>query len=194
MILRNVQRTSFPEDVLGLSGKLSIQSRFAALQAYVENGCLRVGGRLQRSCLSHEEKHPYILPGKHPVTDLIIRHYHHENGHVGTHQVLAASREKFWILKGVSSVQAYLGKCHTCKRASSKFGEQITSPLPDVRCITDKHKLIHPFAACGIDYFGRLNVKLGRSVVKRYGCLIACLRFRAVHIEMAADLSILTAS
>ena len=51
-----------------------------------------------------------ILPGKHPVTELIIRHYHHLNGHVGSYQVLAEIRQQFWIVKGVSSVKRVLSR------------------------------------------------------------------------------------
>ena len=51
-----------------------------------------------------------ILPGKHPVTELIIRHYHHLNGHVGSYQVLAEIRQRFWIVKGVSSVKRVLSR------------------------------------------------------------------------------------
>ncbi|CAG2212564.1 unnamed protein product [Mytilus edulis] len=45
-----------------------------------------------------------------------------------------------------------------------------------------------PFTV-GIDYFGPLNDKVGRSVVKRYGCLFTCLTTRAVHIEVAHSLT-----
>ncbi|CAB3996231.1 Hypothetical predicted protein [Paramuricea clavata] len=37
---------------------------------------LRVGGRLQRASIGYNASHPVILPQKHPVTQLIINHYH----------------------------------------------------------------------------------------------------------------------
>ena len=47
----------------------------------------------------------------------------------------------------------------------------------------------HPFAYCGVDYFGPLLVKQRRFQVKRYGCLFTCLTSRAIHIEDAMDLT-----
>ena len=41
-----------------------------------------------------------------------------------------------------------------------------------------------PFMYVGIDCFGPLEVKQGRSHVKRYGCLFTCLTMRTLHIEI----------
>ena len=56
--------------------------------------------------------------------------------------------------------------------------------LPEVRVVAEKP----PFTFVGVDYFGPLEVKQGRSRVKRYGCLFTCLITRAVHIELAHSL------
>ena len=138
-----------------------------------------------------------ILPGKHPVTELIIRHYCHLNGHVGSYQVLAEIRQQFWIVKGVSSLKRVLSKCHVCRRYNVKLGEQVTAQLPVVRVSSDSHRIIYPFAAVGLDYFGPLYVKTGpntrwkknATLNKRYRCIFTCLRYRVVHIEVAEDLS-----
>ena len=44
------------------------------------------------------------------------------------------------------------------------------------------------FSHVGIDFFGPLFVKRGRSAVKHYGCLFSCLTIRATHIEVAESL------
>ena len=73
----------------------------------------------------------------------------------------------------------------------------MTAPLPVVRVSSDSHRLVYPFAAVGLDYFGPLYVKIGPntrlrrdpSLNKRYGCIFTCLRYRAVHIELVNNLS-----
>lgn len=42
-----------------------------------------------------------------------------------------------------------------------------------------------PFTYTGLDYLGPIEVKRGRSRVKRYGALFTCLISGAVHMEMA---------
>ena len=191
-IVKAVQEQSFAEDVSLKKGKL------ARLSPFEQDGLIRVGGRLNRSQLPYDAKHPSILPGKHPVTELIIQHYHAQNGHVGTHQVLSEIRQRYWIISGVSSVKRVLNKCHECRRQNAKMGEQITAPLPEIRVSSDENQLVFPFAAVGLDYFGPLYVKTGPetrsskknpSLNKRYGCIFTCLRYRAVHIELAQDLT-----
>ncbi|XP_043067218.2 uncharacterized protein [Drosophila bipectinata] len=46
-----------------------------------------------------------------------------------------------------------------------------------------------PFKSTGLDYFGPLLVTIGRRTEKRWVALFTCLTTRAIHLEMAHDLS-----
>ena len=46
-----------------------------------------------------------------------------------------------------------------------------------------------PFAHTGVDYFGSFVIKQRRCEIKRYGCIMTCMTTRAIHLEMAPDLS-----
>ena len=53
--------------------------------------------------------------------------------------------------------------------------------LPELMVVPEKP----PFTFVGVDYFGPLEVKQGRSRVKSYGGLFTCLTTRTVHIKIA---------
>lgn len=40
------------------------------------------------------------------------------------------------------------------------------------------------FIYIGVDYFGLLNIKRGRVVVKSWGVIVICLNFRVVQLEL----------
>jgi len=99
----------------------------------IVQGVLRVGGRLQNSGLSVDQRHPAILPARHHVSGLIVQFYHVQQGHCGTQSMLSATREKFWIVKGNSSVRHYLKECRQCRRYKQQACKQLMAPLPKCR-------------------------------------------------------------
>jgi hypothetical protein len=110
--------------------------------------------------------------------------------------MLAELRQYYWIMNGI--LTGVLQKCHVCQRLTGKVGEKLAAPLPEVRVSSNEHRLVFLFAAVGIDYFCPLNVHVGPNtravrknpkLAKHYGCIFTCLRYRAVHVEVAKDLS-----
>ena len=65
---------------------------------------MRMDGRLQNVDLPPNSKHPIIFPSRRPVTDMIIRRYHEQEGHCGTSNVLNEIRRKYWILNERAAV------------------------------------------------------------------------------------------
>ena len=66
--------------------------------------------------------------------------------------------------------------CFLCKKLGAVRGEQLMGDLPKERLMSEEP----PFTHVGLDYFGPIYVRQGRSNVKRYGCLFTCLAVRAV--------------
>ena len=190
-ILKFIQIQEFPEEISCLSTiqenetlRIKTSSSLKKLSPVLVDGILRVGGRLERASLEYEEKHPAILPKRGQVTDLIVRHFHEVEGHSGANHVLTRIRMKYWIVNGLAAVRRIIGKCIFCRKRAARLGQQIMAPLPENRLRYDEA----PFSYTGVDYFGPVFVKSGRSLHKRYGCIFTCLSCRAVHIEIAHSL------
>ncbi|XP_072168946.1 uncharacterized protein [Diadema setosum] len=180
VVIRMVQRQEFPDELQGKSSRRSLEK----LAPQVVNGVLRVGGRIGKAAINFNSKHPIILPHDHHVTRLIIEHHHHLVGHSGAGMTWSSLREQYWIVKGGAAVRHVIGKCLACKRRNAKPSEQVMAELPEERV----NPVRAPFTYVGVDYFGPLYVKQGRSRVKRYGCIFTCLTMRAVHIELTRSL------
>ncbi|XP_078372656.1 uncharacterized protein LOC144656297 [Oculina patagonica] len=199
-IIKHVQRCSFPDVIQAMhrtsslksSRQLTSQLKNLKIPAHMcklhpqldDSGILRVGGRLEYALIDYNAKHPIILPYRHQVTDLIISAYHQKTGHLGQEYVLSSLRQLYWIIKGRSAVRRVICSCFPCKRRGAVRGEQLMADLPKERLMSGDP----PFTYVGVDYFGPLYVRQGRSNVKRYGCLFTCLVTRAVHIEVVHSL------
>ena len=197
-IVKYVQRQNFVNEVKTLeysdkqgSGKKT-ESRqikrsstiYRLVPVMTPMGVLVVGGRLKNAPIPDETKHQMILPRRHHVVDLIVRHFHECSGHLGREYVLSQIRQQFWIIHARSAVRRVLGNCFGCRRRNALPCEQKMADLPRNRVTPDEP----PFTYVGIDYFGTFYVKRGRSQVKRYGCIFTCFAIRAIHIEVAHSL------
>ena len=147
-----------------------------------EDGLLRVGGRIGRSVLPYDAKHPLILDARHPLTNLILESYNRDCRHGGTDYVLSSLRPKFWII----AVKKIRRSCRRCIEEISKPSNQLMSELPSERMAI----AMPPFYHTSIDYFGPFLVVQGRNkVLKRYGSIFTCMTTHCVHIEVAESLS-----
>uniref|UniRef100_A0A5S6Q0M6 Integrase catalytic domain-containing protein n=1 Tax=Trichuris muris TaxID=70415 RepID=A0A5S6Q0M6_TRIMR len=185
---RLVQQERFSREIQLLSHQqeLPTTSKITPLDPFIaEDGLLRVGGRIGRSELPYDSRFPIILPHKHVVVDLLVRHCHERQMHLGTEHTLAVIRQRFWILKGRSVVKRIIRDCVVCRRFSSRAFAQKMAPLPEER-ITETF----PFARTGMDFAGPLHVRCGKRSRKAYICLFTCMTIRAVHLELVIDMSV----
>ena len=149
------------------------------------NGVMRVGGRLSKSNLSYEEKHPVILPGNSHLTQLIIDDCHKQIGHGGQGMTTNCIRSQgYWVTGCRKVVSTYIYNCVICRRLRAKTETQKMADLPKERTEPSP-----PFAHCACDVFGPFEVKEGRKCQKKYGLLFTCMASRAVHVEMLDDIS-----
>ena len=156
-------------------------SSIKKLCPFLQDGIVRVGGRLSKSALPEDQRFPMILPKTSPITELILREIHETTGHSGRNHMLHCLREKYWIVNANSCARKIVNKCVTCRKYSRKPEVQRMADLPKDRVTPDQP----PFTNSGMDFFGPFYVKVGRSSVKRYGAIFTCLATRAVHIEKA---------
>ena len=129
------------------------------------------------------KKYPAILPKQHCVSDLIMRHYHLACGHSGVN-ALSMVRQKYWLIQDSVSLRRALGSCFECRRRQTTVGQQKMANLPEDRVSPSEL----PFTIVGVDYFGPLEVKRDRSMVKRYGVPFTYLTLRAINLEVVHSL------
>ena len=114
---------------------------------------LRVEGRLENADLPLDAKHPLTLPSRHPLTRLIVLHEHALAGHAGPAYTLMRTRQRFWVIYGISRVQRYIAECGKCATREVFPIRQLMSDLP-ARHVSATNR---PFKLCGCDFLGPLK-------------------------------------
>jgi hypothetical protein len=151
------------------------------LDPFMNDGIIRVGGRLSRSSLPYDAKHQVLVPLRSPLARLILEDVHKRVGHLGKNSMIAELRRTYWIPKAASLIKGIVSRCVICRTHRVQMCSQKMADLPEDRVVTGNP----PFNHTGVDYFGPFFIKRGRSTVKRYGVIFTCLSSRAVHLEIA---------
>ena len=144
-----------------------------------------VGGRLRHVGIDASLKNPAILPHEDRLAHLICLEYHNAV-HLGVEWTLSELRKRYWITNARNLIKVIKKKCVTCRRLYAQSMVQKMADLPRERCEPGRA----PFCFTGVDMFGPFYAKVGRSEVKRYGCLYTCFSTRAIHIEVLNNLEI----
>lgn len=189
LLLRHAQLESFGDDLSRLNNRLGLHrsSRLVKLTPIIdENGLLRVGGRIDAAVgIAPDVKRPVILDGRHPISRLIVRHYHIKVAHGNQETVVNEIKQRYWMLRLRPTVKFVTSQCMLCRILKSKPAVPRMGDLPEARVAHHQR----PFYYCGLDLFGPMEVTVGRRREKRYGVLFTCLTVRAVHIELVASLT-----
>ncbi|XP_055588828.1 uncharacterized protein LOC129741146 [Uranotaenia lowii] len=194
-VLKLVQKESFPEEISSLENKrnengqkpIGKHSSIYKLMPFLDDeGLLRERGRIGAVAdVAYDTRHPIILPKNHYVTHLIIFEFHKLFHHRNNETVVNELRQIYYIPRIRVLVRKISKNCPTCKIRLARPRIPVMAPLPPARLAHHEQA----FTYTGLDYFGPLQVKLGRSRVKRWIALFTCLTVRAVHLEVAYSLS-----
>ncbi|XP_062710629.1 uncharacterized protein LOC134288772 [Aedes albopictus] len=151
-----------------------------------DQGILRVDSRIGAAPnFDREAKFPVILPRKHALTTLLLDNYHRKYRHGNTETVVNEVRQRYYVPRLRTAVSSMAKTCQWCRvyKCSSKIPRM--APLPLARMAS----FVKPFTYTGLDFFGPLTVKIGRSNAKRWIAVFTCLTIRAVHVEVAHNLT-----
>ncbi|XP_015189713.1 PREDICTED: uncharacterized protein LOC107073542 [Polistes dominula] len=189
--VKATQSAYYSEEISVLSRRSQLPSShpLSRLTVFIDaGGVLRVGGRLSKSELMYEAKHPAILPRSSRLSELIIAHAHKKTMHGGTQSTLALIRQLYWIFGGRAPVKSYVLRCVVCARYRGIRAQQLMGQLPLARVTPSR-----PFSHTGIDYAGPLTLKTwkgrGSKTHKGWICVFVCLSTSAAHLDVVSDYS-----
>jgi hypothetical protein len=101
------QSQHFTDEIHALSrgNEISRSSRLTTLTPFIQDGILRVGGRLKNAVIPYDSKHQIIIPKEHVISRLLVSDTHVKLNHAGTEHTLAGLRKTYWIIHARSLVK-----------------------------------------------------------------------------------------
>ncbi|KRY24795.1 hypothetical protein T03_13010, partial [Trichinella britovi] len=150
--------------------------RLQEFSPFLDEFCIqRFSGRLGGAHLDGDTKYPALLPHRGRLTELLIQREHLRQLHAGVEQAHAAFRERFWTLRGRSTVKRVLRGCTTCQRVSPPPYQQRMSQLPEMRV-----EAAGPFVNVGPLLIRGHSPN--RLMQKGYSCIFSYIVVRAIHL------------
>lgn len=185
-IFKTVQQVHLMDEIQRLRSNKPCKI-IGSLRPFIEDGLLRVGGRLANSKLPYASKHPIILPHQDHVVKMFLRTMHVELLHPGQAALINFIRQRYWLLNARSTVRQVTRKCVKCFRVNPQASAQLMGNLPRARIVPSP-----PFAVTGVDYAGPFLVRQGTyrpKLVKAYVAVYVCMTTKAIHLEIVSDLT-----
>ena len=176
-------------ELLHTGKEISKNSKLISMNPWLDNqGVMRASSRLSEADqLSWKLRFPVLLSKECAYTKLLVRELHQRELHAGPSFIYNQLVKEYWIPAARDLVKHVQQNCNYCKLRISRPAQPEMAPLPVLRTQIS----VKPFENCSLDYAGPFYTKQGRgrSQLKRYLCLFVCMASRAVHFEMAYDLS-----
>jgi hypothetical protein len=158
------------------------------LRLYLDqSGLIRLNGRLHNADIGMDTKFPYLMPRRHPLTDLVIQQAHVVTLHSGMQSTVTWIRQRFWIPRIREAVNSQIRRCVKCLKIVGKPYQKPESPPLPVHRIREAP----PFSITGCDFTGALYViPQGEGPDRKvYIALYTCAITRAVHLELVPDMT-----
>lgn len=131
-IVQLCQGRDFPEEIHHVANKepLNAKSKILSFNPFLDqDGCLRIGGRLNEANVPFERKHPLILR-QGTIAKLIIADNHEKAMHGGVKLTMNLVRETYWVINLRRQVKKYILNCVSCCRFNEVNSDQIMADLP----------------------------------------------------------------
>ena len=139
---------------------------------------------MRNATISHDSKHPYILPKDVWLYILLYDYFHLRYLHL----VQSMTQRKYWIIGARSLIRSRIHKCLRCHKLRAQLLQLLMSNLSSARITPSR-----PFSHVGTKFAGSFSLKLsGRrnsSISKGYLCVFVCFASKAVHFEFVSALS-----
>lgn len=188
-LCRRAQMESFSEDykILKENKNKKLSAELIRLMPYLdEQGVMRVYGRIDNApSLPVFTKRPIILSKKHRLSFLIMKYFHEIHHHQFDELTVCEVRYRFWIISARTVLKSVKSQCSECIKSHAAPRQPSMGQLPRDRLTP----YVRPFSYTGVDYFGPIEVAIGRRREKRWIALFTCLTIRAVHLEISENLS-----
>ncbi|XP_055623613.1 uncharacterized protein LOC129767030 [Toxorhynchites rutilus septentrionalis] len=176
LLIREAQWQRYPDEMMVLirnrtkpiyekTGVGKNSSLYQLCPTLDEQGILRVDGRIGAAPnVEKDTKYPIILPSNHPLTYLVLDNYHRRYHHGNSETVVNEVRQHYHVSALRSAVRKVAKACQWCRVHKSQPNIPRMAPLPLARIAS----FVRPFTYIGLDFFGPLTVKIGRSNAKRW--------------------------
>ena len=154
IIFKLLQQEQFGEEMKSLKAEKENPKGSKNLQFspfVVDERLIRAKGRIGKSQLDFNAKHPVLLHWKHHVVELFLRNEHKENQHEGTEHVSNIVQQKMWILGIRNVLRSIKNKCVTCRKGRAQTIAPVMADLLEERLDAST-----AFTNVGVDYFGIL--------------------------------------
>ena len=190
-LVKAMQAEVYSQELAFLKGskRNGIPARVREMNLFLDAyGIIRCDGRIAKNTrFDYNVIYPILLgPKEHPLTRLLVLHYHKQVQHLGIQATLKkVNLAGFRLIRAHQTVKSIIKPCFICKKFNSlSFNYPRMTDLP-----VDRVNLVRPYANVGVDYTGHVYVREGGQEVKYYILLMTCLCTRAIHIDLLPDQS-----